>query len=176
MEILRSRCNDQLRPFAPGSGEHCAQANDCRASTPDKPLATRLVTLATVISARIMVGRPSSAFEPTDACARRGRRAPHPGTGVLPGLPFVARVSEMISERCSRTRRLQALARSGINAASEVLRNLVEIFFATYEAATSDEQAALRFGSGASFCQALSAAPPSRGAFSRNRLTRRSVW
>ncbi len=37
MEILRSRCNDQLRPFAPGSGEHCAQANDCPASTPDKP-------------------------------------------------------------------------------------------------------------------------------------------
>ncbi len=61
---VRGRCNDQPGPFASGSGEHTRLGCDCPASTPDKPLLTRLVTLATVILARRNVGRPSSLSQP----------------------------------------------------------------------------------------------------------------
>jgi hypothetical protein len=60
---MRGRCNDQPGPFASGSGEHTRLGCDCPASTPDKPLLTRLVPLATVIFARIKE-RPSSLSQP----------------------------------------------------------------------------------------------------------------
>jgi hypothetical protein len=78
-----------------GIGEHTRPGCNCPASTPDKPFGDEAGDILRRDLRDESDRLVSSAFEPTDACARRGRRAPHPRRMGSPNFRFSARSSEM---------------------------------------------------------------------------------